>query len=359
MKKLLMFVMSFVLTFVVLGCSYVPNKEENNTTQLKDAEIKEDESKLSEDNKKDEKKLKVALMLPGDKNDAGWNQSAYEGLLKAEKEFGVEIAFTESIDQINFASVAREYATSGYDLVMMIGGEFADTCKVVGPEFPKTKFACFNGNIALEPNVASYRYTTTETGFMCGVIAACLTKSGKVGYVVGSGAAHIKDSMNSFAKGVAYINPDYVALTTNIDSMSDVALAKESAQAMIDQGADVLLGNANTASLGVIEAADEADIKALGVISDQYTVAPDTIQVSVVQDNSTMVMAIVKAVVEENFSPKVNLFGMSDGAIYVSDWHGHDAEVPEDAMTKINEIIKGIKDGTLKEKGILPKTSFE
>ena len=50
---------------------------------------------------------------------------------------------------------------------------------------------------------------------------------------------------------------------------------------------------------------------------------------------------------------------MSDGAIYVSDWHGHDAEVPEDAMTKINEIIKGIKDGTLKEKGILPKTSFE
>lgn len=306
-----------------------------------------------------EEKIKVALMLPGDKNDAGWNQSAYEGLLAAEAEYGVEIAYTEGIDQVNYESTAREYAATGYDLVLMIGGEFADTCTAVGPEYPETIFACFNGNTSLEPNVASYRYTTTETGFLCGAIAALLSETGTVGYIVGSAAAHISDSLNAFDDGVKYINPDYTALQVNIDSMSDVALAKESTKAMIDQGADVVIGNANTASLGVIEAADEAGIMALGVISDQYDVAPETVKVSVVQDNATMVMAIVKSVVDGSFTPAVNLFGIGDGAIYVSDWHGHDAEVAPEVLEKIDEIIAGISDGSLKEAGILPKTSFE
>ena len=78
---------------------------------------------------------------------------------------------------------------------------------------------------------------------------------------------------------------------------------------MIGQGADVLLGNANTASLGVIQACQAAGIKSIGCISDQYNQAPDTVQVSVVQDNKSMfpyvlTMIILASVVGRTVGPK-------------------------------------------------------
>ena len=39
--------------------------------------------------------------------------------------------------------------------------------------------------------------------------------------------------------------------------------------------------------------------------------------------------------------------------------HGHDADISADDMAKINAVISGIKDGSLKAQGILRKTSFE
>ena len=305
------------------------------------------------------KPIQVAMCLSGDINDGGWNQSAYGGLIQAEEDYGVEIAYTESIDQENYESTVRDYAVSGYDLILCVGAEFADAVAAVGPDFPDVKFANFNGNIAIEPNVASYRYTTTETGFLAGVVCAILSDTGVVGYIAGTSAAHIQDAVAAFKAGVAYINPSYIALDACIDSYEDVAFAKEMARSMINQGADVLLGNANTASRGVIEACSSAGIKAVGYISDQYRQAPETVQVSVIQDNATMINVIVKSVVSESFHAGVNLYGMDSGAIYLSDWHGHDADLDGRDIRKIDDTIDLIRDGTLKEEGILPKTSFE
>lgn len=303
--------------------------------------------------------VKVAMCLPGDINDMGWCQSAYEGLVEAESTYGVEIAYTEKIDQVNYESSIREYAAAGYDLILTIGGEFADACLVVGEEFPDVMIADFNGKAGQEPNVASYRYTTTETGFLTGVIAGLLTESGVCGYVAGSGAAHIADAQEAFVDGVHYINPDYTALTANTDSMTDVALCKEATLAMIDQGADVVTANANTAGLGGIEAANEKGIKFIGMISDQNAASPETVVVSACQDNATMVMAIVDTFLKGEFQANLNLFGMNEGAIYLSDWHGHDADITDEQMAKIEEVIAGIKDGSLKADGILRKSSFE
>ena len=371
MKKILAILLSLTMVFAMAACgsseSAAPADEPEAEAEAEapeaEAEAPEAEAEAPEAEAEAEAPaegaLRVAMCLTGDSNDGGWNQSAYEGLKKAEADYGVETALTESIDQANIESTVRQYAADGYDLILCVGAEFEDACMAVGPEYPEVLIADFNGNFCLDPNVASYRYTTTETGFIAGVICAVLSESGKVGYISGSSAAHMQDAMNAFADGVKYVNPDYEALTAITDSFDDVALAEETAQGMIDQGADVLIGNANTASLGVITACEKNGIKSVGYISDQYEQAPDTVYVSCVQDNATMVQMIVDAVINGEYEPKVNLYGMDSGAIYVSDWHGHDAEVAAEDMELINNVIEGIKDGSLKEQGILRKTSFE
>lgn len=97
----------------------------------------------------------------------------------------------------------------------------------------------------------------------------------------------------------------------------------------------------------------------IGYISDQHDVAPETVMVSVIQSNQLMIKAIVKSVVDGEFTPTLHLFGMNEGAIYITDFYGNDSKLTGEEKTKLDEIVAGIKDGSLKEQGILPKSTFE
>ena len=303
--------------------------------------------------------FKVAMLLSGVINDAGWTQSAYNGLMLAQDQLGVEVAYTESILLPDHESIMRDYASQGYDLVIAVGNEFSDSTLVVAPDFLDTKFAIMNGNNFQEPNVAAYRFNTPQTGFLAGVCAALYSKTGVVGMIGGSTYPHIVDAVESFAVGAKYINPDIKVLTGFTESMDDVAKGKEMAMTYIEQGADVLSANANSCGLGVIEAAKEKGIRHIGYVSDQYDVAPDTIMVSAIQSNEFLIMAIVKAAMDNEMTAALHLFGMVEGAISLSDFHGHEADLPEGGKAKIDAVIAGILDGSLKEQGILPKSIFE
>ncbi len=303
--------------------------------------------------------FKVAMVLSGVINDAGWNESAYNGLKMAETDFGVQSAYTESVAQPDFESVMRDYAAQGYDLLIAVGNEFSDAALVVAPDFPDTLFAVMNGNDFQEPNLAAYRFNTPETGFIAGVVAALYSETNVVGMVGGTTLPHVIDAVDAYEVGAKYINPDIKVLKGYSESMTDVAKGKEMGMAYIEQGADVLSANANSCALGVIEAAVEKGIKHIGYVSDQHKVAPETIMVSSIQSNEYLIKAMVDAALKGEMTPSLHLFGMKEGAIYLSDFYGHDAELPEGGMAKINEVIAGIIDGSLKEQGILPKSIFE
>lgn len=304
-------------------------------------------------------KLKVAMIMSGPINDAGWNQSAYEGLKAAEDKYKVEGAYTENVAQPDQESVIRDYADKGYNLIICHGFQFSDTVKNVAPSFPNVTFAVVNGNSSQEPNMSSFRFNTPETGFLAGAIAGLITQSNTVAMIGGTKAPHIEDALKGFEAGAKYVNPSVNVLTGFIQSDTDVAKGKEMSMAMIEKSADVIAGNANQASLGVIDAAKNKNIKAIGYISDQYNVAPDTVFVSTIQSINFMVMSIVDKKVNNDFKAGLYLSGYKDGAIYLSDWHGNDKNLPAGAMDKIKEIMNGMKDGSLKEKGIIPKSVFE
>ena len=302
---------------------------------------------------------KVAMVLTGVINDAGWNESAYNGLKMAEEQLGVEGAYSESVLQPDYESVMRDYASQGYNLIIAVGNEFSDAALVVAKDFLDTKFAVMNGNNFQEPNVAAYRFNTPQTGFLAGVCAALYSKTGVVGMIGGTTLPHIKDAVDAFAAGAKYINPDIKVLTGYTESMTDVAKGKEMGMTYIEQGADVLSANANSCALGVVEAATDKNIRYIGYISDQYDVAPDNIMISAVQSNEKLILAMVQAAINNEMTAELHLFGMAEGTIYLSDFHGHDADLPEGGKEKIDAVVAGILDGSLKEQGILPKSIFE
>lgn len=354
MKKSLLKILALglilsLLTLTALACQ--GSEEPEGTEPPKASE--------SEPTQDSEEKLKVAMVLTSAINDAGWGESAYKGLMAAEEKYGVTTAYSEQVQQADFETVMRDYATQNFDLVLLVGNEFSDVALKVAPEFEDVKFAVMNGNESQEPNVAAYRFNTPETGFTAGYLAALYTESNVVGTIVGSSYPHMLDAMDAFVAGAEYCNPDIEVLTGNSESMTDIARGKEMGLAMVEQGADVLNANANAVGLGVIDAAESKGIRYIGYISDQYDTAPETIMVSVVQSNEFLISSMVNDVLEDKFDPILHLLGMSEGAIYISDFHGHDDKLPEGGMDKVNELVAGIKDGSLKEAGILPPSAFE
>ena len=259
-------------------------------------------------------KVKVALILPGVITDAGWNASAYEGLKAAEEQLDVETAYSESVPAPDFEATFRDYASQGFDIVIGHGSEFGDAALTVAQEFPDTYFAVTNAAVKAE-NVAGLDTKNEETGFMAGVVAGTVTETKVVGYVGAMEILAMKRGEEGFRLGVEEVCPDCEVLVSYTGSFDDIAKGKEAALAMIDAGADVIMQYADASGLGVIEAAKEQGVMAIGSGGDQSSLAPDNVVTTCLQKLAPMIVSIVQEVQDGTFTPnQVRLYGYDTGA---------------------------------------------
>lgn len=330
------FVAFLLLSIMVPGCS----KKTEPAAEPDAAEGTEEPSE----------KLKVALLLPGEITDMGWNTMAYNGLMKAKEELEADVAYTEKVGAADIEGFFRGYAEQGYNLIIGHGFEFNEGAKAVAPHFPDTCFVVTSSNISQEPNLASVSTDNAQQGFLMGSAAALLTKSGTIGYVGGMEIPPIIDAMEGFKAGAKYIKPDIKVLTVFTGDFDDLAKAKESAFSMIEQGADVLCADADKASLGVIEAVKDRGVLAIGCGADQNSLAPDNIPISVIDDGTMMVSAMAKRVQDGTFKPEFTLVGVKDGAVRLTKWYG---EVSDEIKSQLEAIPGKLASGEITLKSIL------
>lgn len=303
---------------------------------------------------------KVALLLTGTINDAGWSESTYKGFERARKEFKFEGAYSENLQLPDFESAIRDYATKGYDIIVLSSADFSEVAKTVTPDYPDVKFVLINGQVALEPNLANYRPNTPEAGFIAGSFAGLISKSNTVGMIGGKKLPPVQDATAGFIAGAKYTNPNANVLTAYIDSFTDIAKGTEATLAMIESGADVVCSNTGQAALGTIDIAKAKGVYAVGYIEDQQKVAPGTVPFSAIQDVGDIAYRGIGDALGDNFKAELVLVGAKDNVIRLSDFYKMGNEdVPKEVKEKMEEIYKGIVDGSLKSKGILPKSGFE
>lgn len=326
----------FLASIFLVGCGGSKNSQES-----------ESEAPEAEAPQEEEKPFKVAALMPGPLNDGGWNASCYEGIKLAEKELGAEIAYQESVPQSDFEESFRGYASQGYDVIIGHGFQFADAAKKVATEYPDTTFLMTDSREFQEPNVGSYSVLAKEAGFLGGVVAATYTKSGKVAIVGGLSIPPVTDMIEGFKKGVKYTNPEVEALDTITGNFEDVAKAKEMARVFIEQGADIVMHQADQAGLGVIEAAAEAKLPAIGVIKDQQDLDPDTVLVSAFRNIPAGILYIINEVKNDNFKPQFYPLGVKDGSVGLI-WNERlkDKLTPE-MLEAIDKIVADLEAGKI------------
>lgn len=341
MKKAVALMLGLTLTASALaGCG----NSGNDTTETKpvQSEAAGDSETAGEGDAQDG--LKVALCVTGAKNDMGWCQSAYEGLLLVEKELGCEVKCSENVQAADMVATFTDYAANGYDVVIGHGFQFGDPALEVGELYPDTKFICIEADASAE-NVASYVMKCEETGYLQGMLAASMSKTGNIGFIGPVQGASLVKIMNGYEDGAKSVNPDIKYQSAWTGSFTDTALAKEAAQAMIDQGADIIGHCANESGTGALNAAADAGLFSTGDSYDQSSLAPTSVLSSAVYNVPQLIKTAVSDIIDGKFEGTVKELGMKEGIVELVYNPELEDKIPADVKQLVDDKAAAIVSG--------------
>ena len=277
---------------------------------------------------------RVAVLFPGLVDDQSWNQAGFEGLTRLEEE-GAEIAYTERVNQSQQVEVFRNYAQQGYDIVVGHGGEYMDAALQVATEYPDLQFVVTNGNKGAD-NVTSFTLSYRDMGILAGALAGLMTESNKLAIVAGQEIPVALGAVEGFQEGVARVNPEAEVNVTYTGSWEDVDKAREAALALISDGADVVWHVLDAADAGVLSAADDEGVMAIGLYGDQSALAPDAHIGAIIADASELIYAAGS----QSLDGQVHDEGIAAGVVSI----GHYSEaVPQEVQDQIAAIEEELK----------------
>ena len=291
--------------------------------------------------------FKMGLLVPGSANDEGWNQIAYDALLRIEDELGAEISYVElEQNPASFEKAFRDYASQGYDMVLGHGFEFQDAALTVSKEYPDTYFFISSSRI-YDGNVIGLNTDSSQPFYLMGVMAAKMGQG--AGVIGGMEIPPIAEAITGFINGAKSVNPDFPVSSTYIGNFTDAAAAKEAALGMMAEGADVIIPDADVAGLGVYQAVQEAgpEVVTFGVFGDFTEKAPENIAGNYFANYGQGIVNIAKAVKEGSFAPTGNIeFGLDQADVMWIEFNENAANpVPEDVRQAMMEAQEKIAAG--------------
>lgn len=269
------------------------------------------------------KQFRVAVVAPSTKNDLAWTQSMYDALTRVQTEAGgsdkLQVTVSENLFNVPDAAAAmRDYASQGYDLVIAHGTQYGAVMFDVAKDFPDVSFAwgtaTDTGASQGLKNVFAYEARAEEGGYVEGVMAALLSKSGVIGIVGPVEAGDAKLYIDGFKEGAlasGKIKPDNLKVIYT-GSFGDTAKAGESAKTLISQGADVLTGSAQQVP-GAITEIQKVKGYWFGTQSDQSGGWPDTTIASQVYDWAPMLRDIITLKLAGTVGGKAYSISLKDG----------------------------------------------
>lgn len=292
--------------------------------------------------------LKVGLLSPGPVNDGGWNQLGYDGLMQVKQKLGASVTQTQVTGPDEFEGTFREYANSGYDVIIGHGFELQPAALKVSRDFPDTVFVITAGN-KVEGNVIPVIPKLEEATYLLGVMAARMSKTGKAGLVGGLDIPPIKSTFEAFRKGALSVDPQFKVLTSFIGGWEDTASAKEATKALIQQGCDFIFHNADAAGRGTIEACGEAKgVFAFGSNSNQNSIDPDVVLASAVLEIPRTFVEICQSVQTGSFKPREYALTVANAHTSVTINPALRSRIPKEVLEEIAGLEEQLRQGKLK-----------
>jgi basic membrane protein A len=218
-------------------------------------------------------KPKIAMLYFGPKNDGGWTQAFDEARIKVEKQIGQKIQFVENVpeDASAIKPAAEKFIQRGANIIIGTAFGYSDSFKDLAAKYPDVAF--LNGSGTTNgPNLESFYGRTYESQYLCGMAAAAVSKTGKLGFVAANPFGPVIWTINAYEMGAQKINPNATVNVIYTGAWNDPVKERAAASALIDQGADVIGQHVDTPTPQIV--AQERGVYGTGHHRDLSQFAP-------------------------------------------------------------------------------------
>jgi len=299
-------------------------------------------------------------------DDKSFNTSAWAGLQEAKKaNDNIDIKYVASKAEADYEVNLTGFVNQKCDFILAVGGLMSDATKKAAEANPKQQFGIVDANPGVD-NIYPMQFDTAQAAFQAGYLAAGMSKNGKVGTYGAIPIPPVTIFMDGFADGVAYYNQakgksvqllgwdkatQKGSFSNSFDKQDD---GKKVSDALVAQGADIIMPVAGGAGLGTTAAAQASGGKysAIWVDSDGCESTPNcpALLTTVVKNIRDAVKeAVLKAASGEQLPAKPGFVGtLANNGVSLAPYHDFDSKVPAELKGEVDKIKADIAAGTIK-----------
>jgi basic membrane protein A len=285
-------------------------------------------------------------------NDRSFNQSALEGLERAEAELGVEGRAIETVATGDYIANLSTLAREDFDLTTGVGFLMGDAMNTVAQQYPDNNFAIVDfSNAALKDKPANVRgltFATNENSYMIGCMAARMVEmqggDQVISAVGGLKLPTVDIFIAGYQAGAKACNPDIEVLVDYSQDFVAQAKCKERALDQISRGSQVVFQVAGGCGLGALSAAQEEGVWGVGVDRDQSDLG-DHILTSAVKRVDVSVFDTIQAVIDGTFKGGEDaVFNLANEGVELGTVS---PEVPQEILDEVEGLRQQIIDGEI------------
>jgi len=292
----------------------------------------------------------IAVLVPEAGTDYGWNQQGVEAAREVAKKHNLEFIPAEGLGYGDVHPTLRELAGDGASLMIAHASGYNTAAPEVAEE-TKVPVAIVDKPDANKPGlVADYTLSGHEGAYLAGVLAAKMSKSGTVGIVVSGEPPSWNSQSAAFAEGAKAGKGDIKIIYAVIGpaAYADAAGGKRVTESVIAAGADVIFGQGDGSSFGMIEAVENAkggnEVWFIDVIGDKTSIDKGHLLSSVVWNLVPVYDQMVQDLKADTFGTKGYSIGLKDDSVQLL----KTKHIPDDVWKEVTAVRQDILDGKVK-----------
>ena len=307
--------------------------------------------------------MRVAMLSDGGTfSDNSFSQNCREGLEELMYSGApLFVQFVEPISPKNFERKLAALAERDYRLILGVGYRMAPAIKAVAADYPRTLFACVDGDYDEIPhNVWALTFQTDECSFPAGYLAAAWADEQDpadpaIAFIGGVDVDSVNQFVVGFRNGAKHYNrikhKKVRILGGYVGSFDDFEGGKKLAFEQLDAGADVIFGVGSISGNGGIAAAKERGKWAIGVDTDQYNTLvdqQDVLLTSCLKRMDRAVNQVVSSALDNQFWGGTRYVGnLANHGVGLAPYHDFENKISERLQKEIVDLQRRILDGTI------------
>lgn len=308
---------------------------------------------------------RVVYLINGALGDNAFYDSGKLGLDNIAQQYGLETRVIEAnYDAAKYEpglTAAVEFA----EVVFVISYGFEDQLKAIADENPDKIIVNLDTVVQnSKSTITSVDYIEEEAAYLAGVTAALVTtdtsiKGVNADKVIGAVTGDIDPVISAFTfayeNGAKSIDSGIQVEVKSLGGVwDDPAKGKEATLQLYDQQADVVFQIAAASGLGVLQAAKERGLYAIGVDTNQNDIEPGFVAGSMVKNVGDSIERIYATIADGTYKPgQVLEYGLAQNGVDMV-FEAQIKVLPQASIDRVLAIRKEIIDGTLKVERYVP-----